>query len=175
MAFSDSPVRKRRLVGFAGWSGAGKTSLMIRVIPILTRRGFTVSTVKHAHHAFDIDRPGKDSWLHREAGATEVMVASANRFALIHELRGADEPGLEELLSRMTPTDIVLVEGFRHGLHRKIEIFRPELDKPALHPGDPMIVAIASPAPPERSALPWLPLDDAEAIAEFIASSDSFD
>ena len=175
MAISDSPARTGRLVGFAGWSGSGKTTLMIGVIPVLTRRGLTVSTVKHAHHAFDIDRPGKDSWLHREAGATEVMVASANRFALIHELRGAGEPGLEELLSRMTPTDIVLVEGFRHGLHPKIEIFRPELDKPALHPNDPMIVAVASPKPLDDSALPWLPLDEPGAIAEFIATSTLFD
>ena len=165
----SSPVR--RLIGLAGWSGSGKTTLAIRLIPILTARGLTVSTIKHAHHAFDIDRPGKDSWLHREAGASEVLVASANRFALIHELRGAPEPSLEDLLSRMAPADIVIVEGFRHGAHPKIEIFRPELGKPALYPDDPMIVAVASHEPIAGPNVPWLPLDDPEAIADYVTTS----
>lgn len=141
---------------------------MTSLIPALTGRGLRVSTIKHAHHAFDIDQPGKDSWLHRQAGATEVLVASANRFALIHELRGAPEPSLGELVAKLVPTDIVLVEGFRHGAHAKIEIFRPELGKPPLHPDDPMIVAIATPEPIEGLTLPWLPLNDADAIAGFI-------
>jgi molybdopterin-guanine dinucleotide biosynthesis adapter protein len=157
-----------RLIGFAGWSGAGKTTLMTSLIPALTGRGLRVSTIKHAHHAFEIDQPGKDSWLHRQAGATEVLVASANRFALIHELRGAPEPSLTELVARLAPADIVLVEGFRHGAHPKIEIFRPDLGKPPLHPGDPMIVAVAAPEPIDGLTLPWLPLNDAEAIAGFI-------
>jgi molybdopterin-guanine dinucleotide biosynthesis protein B len=157
-----------RLIGLAGWSGAGKTTLMTRLIPILTGRGLKVSTIKHAHHAFDIDQPGKDSWLHRQAGATEVLVASANRFALIHELRGAPEPSLAELVARLSPADIVLVEGFRHGAHPKIEIFRPELGKPPLYPDDPMIVAVAAPEPPDDLPLPWLPLNDADRIADFI-------
>lgn len=165
---------KPRLVGLAGWSGAGKTTLLTKLIPILTGRGLRVSTIKHAHHAFDIDQPGKDSWLHRQAGATEVLVASANRFALIHELRGAAEPGLDELLSKLAPADIVIVEGFRHGHHPKIEIYRPEVGKPPLYPGDPMIVAVASPTPIAGLALPALPLEDVAAIADFILTSERF-
>jgi molybdopterin-guanine dinucleotide biosynthesis protein B len=156
------------LIGLAGWSGSGKTTLMTRLIPILTGRGLKVSTIKHAHHDFDIDQPGKDSWLHRQAGASEVLVASANRFALIHELRGAPEPTLDELVARLAPADIVLVEGFRHGAHPKIEIFRPDVGKPTLHPDDPMIVAVASPEPIAGLTITWLPLDDAEQIADFI-------
>jgi molybdopterin-guanine dinucleotide biosynthesis adapter protein len=159
------------LIGLAGWSGSGKTTLMTKLIPALTGRGLRVSTIKHAHHAFDIDQPGKDSWLHRQAGATEVLVASANRFALIHELRGASEPSLAELVSRLAPADIVMVEGFRHGAHPKIEIYRPELGKPPLHHDDPMIVAVAAPEPMDELSLPWLPLDDPEAIADFILAA----
>jgi molybdopterin-guanine dinucleotide biosynthesis protein B len=157
-----------RLIGLAGWSGSGKTTLMIRLIPALTGRGLKVSTIKHAHHAFDIDQPGKDSWLHRQAGATEVLVASANRFALIHELRGAPEPSLDDLVAKLSAVDLVVVEGFRHGVHPKIEIFRPELGKPPLHPDDPMILAVAAPEPIGGLILPWLPLNDADAIADFI-------
>jgi molybdopterin-guanine dinucleotide biosynthesis protein B len=164
-------TRPRRLVGLAGWSGSGKTTLVTKLIPILVARGLKVSTIKHAHHAFDIDQPGKDSWLHRQAGATEVMVSSANRFALIHELRGAAEPSLEELISRLSPADIVIVEGFRHGAHPKIEIFRPELGKPPLYPDDPMILAVAAPEPITGLTLPWLPLNDPEAIVAFIMTS----
>jgi molybdopterin-guanine dinucleotide biosynthesis protein B len=164
----------KRLVGLAGWSGSGKTTLVVKLIPILIARGLTVSTIKHAHHAFDIDRPGKDSWLHREAGASEVLVASANRFALIHELRGAPEPSLEELLSRLAPVDIVVVEGFRHGAHPKIEVFRSDLGKPPLHPSDPMILAVAAPLPIDGLTLPWLNLDDPEAIADFVLASEPF-
>ncbi|MDB5393129.1 MAG: mobB [Rhodospirillales bacterium] len=164
----------KRLVGLAGWSGSGKTTLIAKLIPVLTARGLKVSTVKHAHHAFNIDQPGKDSWLHRQAGATEVIVSSANRFALIHELRGAAEPSLEELLSRLSPADLVIIEGFRHGSHPKIEIFRPELDKPPLYPDDPMIVAVAAPKPIAGLDLPGLPLNDTEAIAGFILASELF-
>jgi len=161
-------VNPPKLIGLAGWSGSGKTTLMTRLIPVLTGRGLKVSTIKHAHHAFDIDQPGKDSWLHRRAGAAEVLVASANRFALIHELRGAPEPSLAELVAKLSPADIILVEGFRHGAHPKIEIFRPELGKPPLHPDDPMIIAVAAPEPIDSLTKPWLPLNGAEAIADFI-------
>ena len=161
-------IEHRRLIGLAGWSGSGKTTLIARLVPSLTARGLKVSTIKHAHHAFDIDQPGKDSWVHRQAGATEVLVASANRFALIHELRGAPEPSLAELVARLVPADIVIVEGFRHGAHPRIEIFRPELGKPPLHPDDPMIVAVASPQPVAGLTIPYLPLDDPDAVADFI-------
>ena len=163
-----SMTRHQRLVGLAGWSGSGKTSLTVKLIPELASRGLTVSTIKHAHHDFDIDQPGKDSWRHRQAGATEVLVASDVRFALIHELRGAAEPSLEELLARLSPVDVVIVEGFRHGNHPKVEIFRPELGKDALHPDDPMIVAVAAPEPVTGLTLPWLPLNDADAVADFV-------
>ena len=108
-----------RVIGLAGWSGAGKTTLIVKLIPYLHERGITVSTLKHAHHAFDVDQPGKDSYLHREAGAREVLVASSRRFALMHELRGAEEPGLAELLRRMSPADLILVEGFKRDAHPK--------------------------------------------------------
>jgi molybdopterin-guanine dinucleotide biosynthesis protein B len=168
MAFSDKPPAHRRLIGLAGWSGSGKTTLAVKLIPVLVARGLTVSTIKHAHHDFDIDRPGKDSWRHREAGAAEVLVASANRFALIHELRGAAEPDLAQLLKRLSPADIVIVEGFRGAAHPKIEIVRPELGKPFLYPGDPMVLAVASPEPIEGLPVQWLPLDYPETIADFI-------
>ena len=113
-----------RIFGLAGWSGSGKTTLLTALIPELVRRGVRVSTIKHAHHEFDIDRPGKDSWLHRQAGASEVMVASPRRFALMHELRGAPEPTLRELLARMAPADLVLVEGFKRAPHPKLEVHR---------------------------------------------------
>jgi molybdopterin-guanine dinucleotide biosynthesis protein B len=111
-----------RVIGFSGWSGAGKTTLIVKLIPVLLARGLSVSTLKHAHHAFDVDRPGKDSYLHREAGASEVLIASANRWALMHELRGEPEPNLAQLLARMSPVDLVLVEGFKRDAHVKIEV-----------------------------------------------------
>ncbi|HWK43963.1 MAG TPA: molybdopterin-guanine dinucleotide biosynthesis protein B [Stellaceae bacterium] len=160
--------------GLAGWSGSGKTTLLRRLIPALIARGVTVSTVKHAHHAFDIDQPGKDSYHHREAGAVEVLVGSVNRWALMHELRGQPEPGLDELLSRMSPVDLVLIEGFKRHSHPKLEVHRMELGKPLLCPEDPDIIAVATDGPidavgPDRTILPILPLDDAPAIAAFIA------
>jgi molybdopterin-guanine dinucleotide biosynthesis adapter protein len=157
-----------RIFGLAGWSGSGKTTLMTALIPELRDRGLSVSTVKHAHHAFDIDRPGKDSWRHREAGASEVMIASDRRWALMHELRGAAEPPLERLLERMSPADLVLVEGFKRHPHPKLEIHRPSLGKPPLYPDDPFVVAVACDEPLPRLALPWLPLGDAAAVADFI-------
>jgi molybdopterin-guanine dinucleotide biosynthesis protein B len=156
-----------RLIGLVGWSGSGKTTLLAKLIPALVARGVTVSTIKHAHHEFDIDQPGKDSWVHRQAGAREVLVASARRFALMHELRDEAEPGLPELLARLAPVDVVLVEGFKRDPHPKIEVHRPENDKPLLQPDDPWIAAIASPAR-VSTAVPWLPLDDIDAIASFV-------
>lgn len=157
-----------RIFGLAGWSGSGKTTLLTRLLPELTRRGISVSTVKHAHHDFDVDKPGKDSWRHREAGATEVMVSSTARWALMHEHRGAAETTLAELVRRMTPVDLVIVEGFKGETHAKLEVHRPALGKPLLCRDDPHIFAIASDAPLAGVALPVLPLDDAAAIARFI-------
>jgi molybdopterin-guanine dinucleotide biosynthesis adapter protein len=157
-----------RVFGIVGWSGSGKTTLLVRLIPELTRRGLRVSTVKHAHHAFDVDKPGKDSWQHREAGATEVMISSAARWALMHEHRGAPEATLEELLERMTPVDLVLVEGFKRHAHKKLEVHRPSVGKPLMAPEDDDIVAVASDAALPGLAVPLLDLGDPAAIAEFI-------
>lgn len=158
-----------RVIGLAGWSGAGKTTLIVKLIPALRARGISVSTLKHAHHAFDIDKPGKDSWLHREAGATEVLVASANRFALMHELRGAPEPRLRELLARMSPVDLVLVEGYKKDSHVKIEVFRAANNKPFLYPDDDTIVALACDVAAECPvSLPHAHLDDIEAAAGLV-------
>jgi molybdopterin-guanine dinucleotide biosynthesis protein B len=157
-----------RIFGLAGWSGSGKTTLIVRLIPALVARGVTVSTVKHAHHHFDIDQPGKDSWKHREAGASEVLISSAARWALMHEHRGAREPSLGELLAHMTQVDLVIVEGFKAEPFPKLEIHRPALGKPLLHPDDPDIVAVASDAAIAGLRLPRLALDDIAAIASFI-------
>ena len=164
-----------RIFGLAGWSGSGKTTLMTLLIPELVSRGVTVSTLKHAHHSFDVDQPGKDSWRHRQAGAGEVMITSQNRWALMHELRGAPEPSLDELVARMSPVDLLLIEGFKRHPHPKIEIYRPSLGKPPLHPEDPFIVAIASDEMLTRPALPLLPLSDVGAIAAFILGHEGQD
>ena len=156
-----------RVFGLAGWSGSGKTTLLAALIPKLVARGVTVSTIKHAHHKFDIDQPGKDSWVHRQAGASEVMVASSRRFALMHELRDAPEPSLNELVARMAPVDLLLIEGFKHEPHPKLEVYRPSVGKPFLYPDDPHIVAIASDVA-LSAPLPVLPLADVAAIADFI-------
>lgn len=155
-----------RVIGLAGWSGAGKTSLVRRLIPCLARRGIAVSTVKHAHHDFDVDQPGKDSYEHRQAGARQVLVSSARRWALMTELRDAPEPPLAELLARLSPVDLVIVEGFKRDPHPKIEVHRAANGKPWLHPGDPAIRAVASDAPPPGTGLPWAHLDETEAIAD---------
>ncbi len=157
-----------RVIGLAGWSGAGKTTLLRRLIPVLVADGLRVSTIKHAHHAFDVDQPGKDSWEHRQAGAQEVLVASANRWALLHELRGEAEPDLADLLMRLSPVDLVLIEGFKRGGQPKLEVFRTANGKPMLHPDDPSVVAVASDSPVPGLALPWLQLDDIEGIAEAV-------
>lgn len=156
------------MIGIAGWSGAGKTTLLARLIPELIRRGARVSTLKHAHHAFDVDHPGKDSHAHRLAGASEVLISSRNRFALLHELRGEEEWTLPHLLARLAPVDFVLVEGFKRETHPKIEVFRAANGKPPLHPEDRMVVAIAADAPFPDTALPQAGLDDIERIADFV-------
>jgi molybdopterin-guanine dinucleotide biosynthesis protein B len=159
-----------RVIGLAGWSGAGKTTLLRRLIPVLRDRGLRVSTLKHAHHTFDVDTPGKDSWEHRQAGAEEVLVASAARWALMRELRGAPEPGLRELLAHMAPVDLILVEGFKRDAHPKIEVHRAANGKSLLHPRDDTIVAIASDAALQGLPVALHHLDDVASIADVIVA-----
>lgn len=154
-----------RVIGLAGWSGAGKTTLLTKLIPVLRARGLSVSTVKHAHHAFDVDRPGKDSHEHRLAGAHQVLVSSGRRWALMTELRGAPEPPLSTLLALIEPVDLLLVEGWKRERHWKIEVHRAANGKPAMHPADASIVAVASDAPFPEARRPVVGLDDVEAIA----------
>jgi molybdopterin-guanine dinucleotide biosynthesis protein B len=156
-----------RVIGLAGWSGAGKTTLLAKLIPELTGRGLSVSTLKHAHHAFDIDQPGKDSHTHREAGATEVLIASSRRYALIHELRDEPEPELKDLLGRLSPVDLAIIEGFKRGGHSKIEVHRAANGRPFLYPDLGGIVALAtdSGAPP-ACPVPAIHLDDVAGIAD---------
>jgi molybdopterin-guanine dinucleotide biosynthesis adapter protein len=159
-----------KVIGLAGWSGAGKTTLLSRVIPYFLKEGLRVSVIKHAHHEFDVDVPGKDSWVHRQSGATEVLVSSARRWALMHELRGASEPHLPDLLARMSRVDLVVVEGFKRDPHNKIEVHRAANGKPALFPDDPAIVGIATDTAVETS-LPVAHLDDIPAIAAMMLGS----
>jgi molybdopterin-guanine dinucleotide biosynthesis adapter protein len=157
-----------RIIGLAGWSGSGKTTLLVSVIPWLVARGLKISTIKHAHHNFDIDKPGKDSHSHRKAGATEVLVGSASRWALVHELRGQAEPGLQELLAKLSAVDLVIIEGYKREPHPKLEVYRAAVGKPLMQPGDPHIVAIATDAPLPSARVPVLSLDDIEGIAELL-------
>jgi molybdopterin-guanine dinucleotide biosynthesis protein B len=160
-----------RIFGFAGWSGSGKTTLIEQVIPRLVSRGLTLALVKHAHHAFDVDQPGKDSYRHRHAGCREVLVTSAVRWALMHELRGDTELSLDGALALLAPCDLVLIEGYKAAPIPKLEIFRAGLGKPLLHPQDPHIVGIATDEPRALSStarLPVLALDDYDAIATFV-------
>ncbi len=156
-----------KVIGLAGWSGAGKTTLLTRLIPHFVAKGMRVSTIKHAHHNFDVDVPGKDSWVHRQSGATEVLVSSGRRWALMHELRDAPEPSLREHLARMSPVDLVIVEGFKADTHPKIEIYRSANGKPLLFPDDPAIVGIAADEGID-ARLPMAHLDDIPAIAAMI-------
>jgi molybdopterin-guanine dinucleotide biosynthesis adapter protein len=174
--FPAAPVRagyriadrnKMKVIGLAGWSGAGKTTLLSRAIPYLRQQGLRVSVIKHAHHGFDVDVPGKDSWVHRQSGAEEVLVTSANRWALMHELRGDREPRLTDLLRKMSPVDLVIVEGFKSEPYPKIEIHRRAAGKALLFLDDPAIVAIATDAAIETT-LPLAHLDDIPSIAELM-------
>jgi molybdopterin-guanine dinucleotide biosynthesis protein MobB len=156
-----------RLYGVTGWKNAGKTGLMERLVAEIAARGYSVSTVKHAHHSFDVDHPGKDSHRHRVAGATEVLLSSRNRFALMHEMRGADEWPLEALLEMLAPVDLVLVEGYKRDRHPKIEAFRTETGQPLIAAGDPAIRAVAADCALDLDR-PVFDLDDTGAIADFI-------
>ncbi len=157
-----------KVLGISGWSGAGKTTLLADLIPLLVARGVKVSTIKHAHHDFDIDRPGKDSYRHREAGAAEVLISSAKRYAVMHELRGAAEPTLDELLTRLSPVDLVLVEGFKTSSHAKIEVWRASVGKPMRQPEDPSIIAVASDAAIADLPVPVLDANRPQQVADFI-------
>ena len=163
-----TPARAQKVFGFAGFSGSGKTTLLIRLIPELSRRGLSVSTIKHAHHGFDIDKPGKDSFEHRGAGAQEVVVSSRARWALMHEHRAAPEATLDELIGRMSPVDLVLIEGFRSYGHDKMEIVRGNDAQPVLAAQDPHVVAIASDKTLAGAALPVFDLNGVAAIADFV-------
>ena len=162
-----------KIFGFAGWSGSGKTTLIEQLIPRFVARGLRVSLIKHAHHKFDVDQPGKDSYRHREAGCSEVLVSSGNRWVLMHELRGASEPTLEDLLARLSPCDLVLVEGYKAHPIPKLEIWRKDNAKPFLHPDDPHIIAVAADAPCETN-LPVFGLNDHDRIAEMILGKNGF-
>jgi molybdopterin-guanine dinucleotide biosynthesis protein B len=157
-----------RVIGLAGWSGSGKTTLLGRAIPCLVARGLKVSTLKHAHHGFDVDQPGKDSHSHRMAGATEVLVGSSARWALVHELRDEREPTVHDLLARLSPVDLVIVEGYKASPLPKLEVHRAAVGKPLLHPDDNCIVAIASDVPLPAAELPVIALDDIETIADIL-------
>jgi molybdopterin-guanine dinucleotide biosynthesis adapter protein len=157
-----------KVIGIVGWSGSGKTSLLVALLPLLRESGLTVSTMKHAHHPFDLDRPGKDSYCHREAGASEVMVVAASRWVLMHEYREEAEPTIESLIERMTPVDLLLIEGFKTHPHPKLEIHRASEGRPLLCTGDPDIVAVASDTLLPGLKIPRLDLNDPKAIAGFI-------
>jgi molybdopterin-guanine dinucleotide biosynthesis adapter protein len=156
-----------KVFGFAGWSGSGKTTLIEKLIPRFVDAGLRVSLIKHAHHTFDVDQPGKDSYRHRHAGAAEVLVSSSRRWVLMHELRGAPEPAFDEQLTHLSPCDIVIVEGFKHAPIPKLEVWRRETGEPLIHPNDPHIVAVASDTRVDTK-LPVLDLNDDAGIASFI-------
>lgn len=156
-----------KIFGFAGYSGSGKTTLIEKLIPLFVQRGLKVSLIKHAHHTFDVDQPGKDSFRHRHAGCTEVLVTSSRRWALMHELRGAPEPTLKDQIERLSPCDLLLVEGFKHEPIPKLEVYRAEVGEAMIHPHDKNIVAVASDAKVDTQ-LPQLDLNAPEAIAAFV-------
>ncbi|MDP7100543.1 MAG: molybdopterin-guanine dinucleotide biosynthesis protein B [Rhodospirillales bacterium] len=157
-----------KIFGLAGWSGSGKTTLIVKLIPEFVSRGLTVSTMKHAHHKFDIDVPGKDSYEHRQAGASEVMISASQRWALMHEVGDIDEPSVDELIAHMSPVDLLLVEGFKWHSHLKMEIHRPSIGKPLLQKDDPEIIAVASDEALAGLSVPMLDLNDVNGIADFI-------
>jgi molybdopterin-guanine dinucleotide biosynthesis protein B len=166
----DDYKRAMRVIGISGWSGSGKTTLITKVIPRLVARGLTVSTIKHAHHGFDVDQPGKDSHTHRTAGATEVLIGSARRWALMHELRDAPEPSLYDLLQRLAPVDLVVVEGFKAALHAKVEVYRHEVGKPPFHPDNPSVVGIVSDTPFPTAGRPVVDINDIGAVVDLLVA-----
>jgi len=153
--------------GFAGWSGSGKTTLIEKLIPLFVKRGLRVSLIKHAHHTFDVDHPGKDSYRHRHAGAAEILVTSSRRWVLMHELRGTQEPSFEQQVRHLSPCDLLIVEGYKYAPIPKLEVWRAETGEALLHPQDSHIVAVASDAKVETK-LPLLDLNDDAGIAQFI-------
>ncbi|MFX0547278.1 molybdopterin-guanine dinucleotide biosynthesis protein B [Roseovarius sp. S1116L3] len=156
-----------KVYGVTGWKNAGKTGLMERLVAEITARGHSVSTIKHAHHSFDVDQPGRDSYRHRAAGAQEVLLASGHRIAIMQELRGAPEPELDVLLARLSPVDLVLIEGYKRALHPKVEAYRAEAGNPLIAPDDPSIRAVAADCAIDAPC-PVMDLDDTRAIADFI-------
>jgi len=158
-----------KIFGFAGWSGSGKTTLIEKLIPRLAARGLRVSLIKHAHHTFDVDQPGKDSYRHRHAGASEILVTSSRRWVLMHELRGVAEPSFDEQIRHLSPCDVLLVEGFKFAPIPKMEVWREETGEGMLHPNDPHIVAVATDAKVETK-LPVLDLNDPSGVASFVLS-----
>lgn len=160
-----------RVLGIAGWSGSGKTTLLTRLIPVLVSRNQRVATLKHAHHSFDVDQPGKDSYEHRKAGATEVIISSARRWVQMHEIGAGAEASLPELLARVSPCDLVLVEGFKSKPFPKIEVFRPSLGKPPLFREDEAILAVASDQPLSGTDLPYVSLNDVGAVADLVIAT----
>jgi molybdopterin-guanine dinucleotide biosynthesis protein B len=163
-------MNQAKVLGVAGWSGSGKTTLITKLIPLLVGRGLRVATLKHAHHAFDVDQPGKDSYEHRKAGASEVIISSARRWVQMHEIGDGAEATLPELLAKVSPCDLVLVEGFKNERHPKLEVFRQSVGKPPLHPQDELIVAVASDQPISSLRIPWVDLNDIAAIADLVLS-----
>ena len=157
-----------RVLGLAGWSGSGKTTLLVRLIPFLVQRGLRIATLKHAHHEFDVDTPGKDSWEHRKAGASEVIVASSTRWVQMHELGDEPEPSLATLLRKVSPCDLVLVEGFKRERHPKLEIHRAALGKPVFYPADPAVIAVATDSPLTAPHPPRVDLNDIAAVADLV-------
>lgn len=164
----NAAMNTAKVLGIAGWSGAGKTTLLTKLIPLLVSRGLRVATLKHAHHAFDVDQPGKDSYEHRKAGASEVIVSSARRWVQMHEVGDGAEATLPELLMKLSPCDLVLIEGFKSERHPKLEVFRESVGKSPLHPEDARVVAIASDKPLLGLAIPCVDLNDIAAVADVV-------
>ncbi len=173
MHFTGHLMLDKKILGFAGYSGSGKTTLLEKLIPLLTAQGLRIAVIKHAHHNFDIDKPGKDTYRHRQAGAGEVMIISAQRWALMHELRDETEPNLEELCARFSPCDLILAEGYKHAAIPKLEVHRSETGHERLYPSDPRIIAVVTdnkdPLP-----LPMLNIDAPQEVAAFILNYFSF-
>lgn len=161
-------MNSARALGIVGWSGSGKTTLITQLIPLLANRGIRVATLKHAHHAFDVDQPGKDSYEHRKAGACEVIVSSSRRWVQMHELADAPEATLAELLRRVSPCDLILVEGFKTERHPKMEVFRQAVGKSPLHPADTRIVAIASDQPFPGARIPVVNINNIAAVGDLV-------